>query len=107
MILEGVAIGLGRYPVHQGRTIGKMRTFAIVLVNTLTEKWIRSEGKYRGGHRLKVRCSPDFRVSGQIVRCRVPDMWPENGEALRKVALDDPNSEGLSRQMYIPYVVEQ
>ena len=75
-ILEGVAIGLGRYPVHKGRTIGKTRTFAVVLVNTLTEKWIYSEGKWKGGKRYQVRCPPDFRCYGQPVRIMVPDTGP-------------------------------
>jgi hypothetical protein len=75
-ILEGRAIGLGRYPVQAGRTIGKTRTFCVVVVNTLTEKWIYSEGRYLGGKRYKVRCAPDFRCHGQPVKIAIPDDHP-------------------------------
>ena len=103
MILEGVAIGLGRYPVQRGRTIGKTRTFAVVLVDTRTEKWIYSEGRYRGGKRVKVQCSPDFRVEGQRVKIRVPDTF---GPEFERVSEQDPNSEGVSRIKFVPHIVE-
>lgn len=73
MILDGVCIGLGRIPVSKGRTLGKTRTFAVVLVNTLTETWIYSEGRYKGGKRYKIQVPPDFRCYGQKVRIAIPD----------------------------------
>jgi hypothetical protein len=105
-VLEGVAIGLGRYPVHKGRTVGKTRTFAIVLVDTRTEKWIMSGGKYKGGHRVKARCQPDFRVAGQTVKVRVPDTYPDIEHLVKAAGEIEPASDHLSKVSYIPYIIE-
>jgi hypothetical protein len=85
MILEGVCISLGRVPVRSGKTIGMTRTFATVLVNTLTESWIYSEGRFRGGKRYKVQVPPDFRCTGQKVKLAIPD---PGGVAFRPHIID-------------------
>jgi hypothetical protein len=95
MILEGVAIGLGRIPVRDGPTLGKTRTFCVVLVDTRTEKWILSEGKYKGGKRYEVQVPPDFRCYGQTVKIRVPDAEP--GAMKFRPHIIDGDQSGLSQ----------
>jgi len=106
MIVEGVAIGLGRVPVRVGSHLGLTRTFAIVLVDTRTERWVFSGGKYRGGRRIEVQVPPDFRVHGQQVKVRVPDTSPYADE-LSRVASIDPSSASISQVSFIPHLVEE
>ena len=105
-VIEGVAIGLGRYPVHKGRTVGKTRTFCVVAVDTRTEKWILSAGRYRGGARIQARCQPDFRVSGQVVKVRVPDTYPGIDQLVKAAGEIEPAADMLSKVSYVPYLIE-